>query len=46
LGVGYGTVNWGKVARLIEMISYDGIVMVESIKQAEESLKKLRELLA
>ncbi|NIQ06948.1 MAG: sugar phosphate isomerase/epimerase, partial [Candidatus Korarchaeota archaeon] len=45
LGVGDGTIDWNKVTDLLKMISYDQIVIVESVKQAIGSVKKLRELL-
>ena len=46
LGVGFGTVDWNKVANLLRIISYDGIIIVESIEQLGESVGKLKELLA
>lgn len=46
LGVGFGTVDWNKVANLLGMISYDGIIIVESFEQAAESVRRLKELLA
>lgn len=46
LGVGSGTIDWNNVASLLKIMPYDGIVTVEAIRQTEESIRKLRELLA
>lgn len=45
-GIGYGSVNWEKVASAIKKINYDNIIMLESIDHVEESLQKLKELFA
>lgn len=45
LGVGRGTVNWEKVAKLLKKISYGGTVIVESVEHVHESLRKLEALL-
>jgi len=44
LGLGYGTVNWERIAGLLRKNRYDKIVAVESIEHVEESVKKLRQL--
>jgi len=46
LGIGYGTTDWKKVANLLRRISYDKIVTIESIEHIEESMQKLKQLLA
>jgi len=46
LGIGYGTVDWQNFARTLKRISYDKIVVVESVEHVEESLQKLAQLLA
>jgi sugar phosphate isomerase/epimerase len=44
LGLGYGTVDWERVASLLRKNRYDKIVVVESIERVEESVQKLRQL--
>ena len=44
LGIGYGTVDWEKVAKLLKKISYSKTVIVESIEHVHESLQKLEAL--
>jgi sugar phosphate isomerase/epimerase len=46
LGVGYGTVDWQKFAKTLKEISYDKIVVIESIEHVEESMQRLRQFLA
>jgi len=46
LGIGYGNVNWDNIGYLLRRISYDKIVIVESVEHVKESMHKLRELLA
>ena len=45
LGVGYGTVNWKKFAKALKKVSYSGTVVVESVENVQESLRKLEVLL-
>lgn len=45
LGIGYGTVDWEKIAKLLKRISYTKIVVVESIEHVNESIQKLKTLL-
>jgi len=45
LSIGYGTIHWEKVVNLLEEISYDKIVIVESVERVEESMYKLKQLL-
>ncbi len=44
LGIGYGTTNWEKVSNLIGEISYDKVIMIESVEHVEESLYRLKRL--
>ena len=46
LGIGYGTVDWKKVATLIKRISYHQTVIVESFEHIENSLHRMKLLLA
>ncbi len=45
LGIGYGNIDWKKVADLIKKISYSDIVVVESVEHVEQSVLKLKKLL-
>jgi len=42
LGIGYGNVNWEKVANLVRENSYDKIITIESVEHVDESVHKLR----
>jgi len=44
LGIGYGTVDWEKVANLVRKISYDKIIAIESVEHVEESMRRLKRL--
>jgi len=44
LGIGHGTIHWDKVVNLLKEISYDEIVIVESVEHIEESMYKLKQL--
>jgi sugar phosphate isomerase/epimerase len=46
LGIGYGKIDWQRFAETLREIAYDKKVMVESVERVEESLQKLRQLLA
>jgi sugar phosphate isomerase/epimerase len=46
LGIGYGKISWQKFAETLREIAYDKTVMIESVEHVEESLQKLRQLLA
>lgn len=45
LGVGYGTVNWQQFAEGIRKTGFNGVVMVESCLNLEESIATLQRLL-
>ncbi|MCS7115314.1 MAG: sugar phosphate isomerase/epimerase family protein [Nitrososphaerota archaeon] len=44
LGIGRGTVNWDKIAKMLKEISYNKTIIVESIEHVPESLHKLKTL--
>ena len=44
LGIGYGNVDWEKVANLLRRISYDKIVIIESVGHVEESVRRFKRL--
>jgi sugar phosphate isomerase/epimerase len=46
LGIGYGKINWQQFAETLHGIAYDKTVMIECVEHVEESLQKLRQLLA
>lgn len=46
LGIVYGTIDWTGVARAIKGINYDGVIIVESVKNVGESVQNLRKLFA
>lgn len=46
LGIGYGNINWDRFASLLKRASCCKVVMVESFEHIEESMHKLRQLLA
>lgn len=43
-GIGYGNINWEKVASAVKKSKYDNIIMLESIDHVEESIQKLKRL--
>jgi sugar phosphate isomerase/epimerase len=45
LGIGSGNINWPKIVRAFREIDYKGILIVESERNVEESLQKIRALL-
>jgi sugar phosphate isomerase/epimerase len=46
LGIGYGNIDWKKVANLLKRISYDKLVIIESFEHIKESMHKLKQLFA
>jgi sugar phosphate isomerase/epimerase len=44
LGIGLGNIDWSNVANLLRKISYDKIVIIESVEHIEESKHKLKQL--
>jgi sugar phosphate isomerase/epimerase len=43
-GIGYGNIDWEKVASALKKSKYDKIIVLESIDHVEESLQKLKQL--
>jgi len=46
LGIGYGNIDWKNTANLLKRISYDKVVIIESVEHIEESVRKLKQLFA
>lgn len=46
LGIGRGTVDWSGLVNLLRELAWDKTVVIESVEHVEESLQKLRQLLA
>ena len=46
LGIGYGKISWQRFAETLKEIAYDKTVIIESVEHVEESLRKLKQLLA
>jgi sugar phosphate isomerase/epimerase len=44
LGIGLGNIDWSNVANLLRKISYDKVVIIESVEHIEESKHKLKQL--
>jgi len=44
LGIGLGNIDWKNVANALGRISYDKIVIIESVEHVEESMHKLKQL--
>ena len=44
LGIGYGAINWKKVAELLNKIGYDKVFIIESGEQIRESRQKLESI--
>jgi sugar phosphate isomerase/epimerase len=45
LGIGYGNIDWEKVADLLKKMCYDKTIIIESVEHVEESRQKLERLL-
>jgi len=46
LGIGYGKIDWQQVTSHLKQITFNGIIMIESVFNVLESLTNLRQLLA
>ncbi|MEM2281763.1 MAG: sugar phosphate isomerase/epimerase [Candidatus Bathyarchaeia archaeon] len=46
LGVGHGTVDWRKFAEVLRQTGYNKTVVVESVEHVQESVERLKALLA
>jgi sugar phosphate isomerase/epimerase len=44
LGIGYGNINWNKVANQIKKIGYNNLIIIESTEHINESLSLLNDL--
>lgn len=44
LGIGYGKIDWSRVANLMKKTRYDKVVVVESVEHVRESVQKLKQL--
>jgi len=45
LGIGFGTVDWHRFVKLLREISYNKVVVVESVEKVTESVQKLKKML-
>jgi len=43
-GIGYGTIKWEDFAALVRKVSFDGVIIVESVEHVKESVDRLRRL--
>jgi sugar phosphate isomerase/epimerase len=46
LGIGFGNIDWKSVANTLRRVSYDKVVIIESVEHVEESKHKLKQLFA
>jgi sugar phosphate isomerase/epimerase len=46
LGIGCGKIDWQQFAETLREIAYDKTIIIETVEHVEESLQKLRQLLA
>jgi sugar phosphate isomerase/epimerase len=46
LGIGYGKINWQRFAETLREIAYDKTIIIESVQNVNESLQKIRQMLA
>jgi sugar phosphate isomerase/epimerase len=44
LGIGFGTIDWNKVANHLKNASFNKVLMIESVEHIEESIKRLKNL--
>jgi sugar phosphate isomerase/epimerase len=44
LGIGYGSIDWENVAKLVKEADYDNLIMIESTEHVKESVQVLRRL--
>jgi len=44
LGIGYGNIDWEKVAKMVKAAEYGNLIMLESTEHVEESVQFLRRL--
>jgi len=46
LGLGYGKIDWTQFAQILKDIAYDKTLIIESVERVQESVQKLKQLLA
>jgi sugar phosphate isomerase/epimerase len=46
LGIGYGSIDWENVAKLVKKAEYGNLIMIESTEHVKESIQFLRRLFA
>lgn len=46
LGVGYGSIDWQNVAKLLKKAGFSKVVTVEAVEHVEESIQRLKQLFA
>jgi sugar phosphate isomerase/epimerase len=46
LGLGYGKIDWTRFAQTLKDIDYDKTLIIESVERVQESVQKLKQLLA
>jgi sugar phosphate isomerase/epimerase len=46
LGIGYGKIDWQQLAQSLKQISFNGIIMIESVFNVPESFVRLQQLFA
>jgi sugar phosphate isomerase/epimerase len=44
LGIGYGTIDWKNIANLLKKISYNKVIVIESVEHIEESVQRAKQL--
>ena len=44
LGIGYGSIDWENVTKLVKEADYSNVIMIESTEHVEESIQSLRRL--
>jgi sugar phosphate isomerase/epimerase len=44
LGIGYGSIDWENVTKLVKEADYSNVIMIESTEHVEESIQFLRRL--
>ncbi len=45
LGIGYGNINWRRFLNMLKKINYEGALVIESVRNVEESIRRLKNLL-
>jgi len=45
LGIGYRNINWRRFVNTLKKINYEGALVIESVRNIEESIRRLKNLL-